>query len=162
MEVSGKELTPGEIAERLPEVPQATLYRHINQLREGGILEIASARPVNGATERVYRVALSQGRLTPDELQGLSAEDHLRYFTVFAASLIDAFGVYLDRADLAQIGDDGMAYNQAVIYLNDAERQQFQDAVVNLITDVLSHQPSPDRKRYTLASIVIPDQRTSS
>jgi DNA-binding transcriptional ArsR family regulator len=156
-ELAGRQFTPRQLAELLPDVPQATLYRHINLLTEGGVLEVVTEQQVNGATERSYSLAQDQGRLTPDELCNLSAEDHQRYFTIFAASLIDSFAAFIQHTDLNTLGADGMSYNRAVIYLNDAEREQFRQDVIALIGKMLANTPTSDRQRYTLASIVIPD-----
>ncbi|MDZ4769144.1 MAG: helix-turn-helix domain-containing protein [Chloroflexota bacterium] len=161
-ELAGKQLSPRQLGEALPDIAQATLYRHLNTLLDGKILKIVSEHPVNGAIERIYTVIEGAARLSDEELRGLSRGDHLRYFTVFAASLIDSFAEYIDTCDLAGIGDDGMSYNRAVLYLDAAERQQFQQEVVALIGRILSNQPTPDRKRFTLASIVIPDTRNES
>lgn len=155
-ELAGRQFTPRQLGELLPDVPQATLYRHIKLLTEGGVLEIAAEQQVNGATERSYSLVSGQGRLTPDELRNLNTADHLRYFTVFTAALIDSFATYLQQTDLEQLGEDGMSYNRAVIYLNDTEREQFRQEVIALIGKTLANTPAPDRQRYTLASIVIP------
>ncbi|MFO8100697.1 MAG: helix-turn-helix domain-containing protein, partial [Dehalococcoidia bacterium] len=52
--LTGKKLTSQEIAERLPEVPQATLYRHIKQLEKGGIIRITETHQIRGTVEKVY------------------------------------------------------------------------------------------------------------
>lgn len=161
-ELAGKPLSPRQLAEALPDIAQATLYRHINLLVEGNILEVATEHPVNGATERIYTVVEGAACLSHDELRTLSRGDHLRYFTVYAASLIDHFAEYIDTCDLERVGEDGMSYNRAVLYLNDEERRHFQEAVTGLIGQIMSTPPAPDRKRYTLASIVIPDARKGS
>ena len=43
-----------QIAQVMPDVAQATLYRHINALAEGNILQIVEERPVRGTVEKVY------------------------------------------------------------------------------------------------------------
>ncbi|MBA3868578.1 MAG: helix-turn-helix domain-containing protein [Anaerolineae bacterium] len=156
-ELGGRQMTPRQLAIALPDIPQATLYRHIKALLDGGILEVVNEQDVNGATERTYAVVKGSGRLSIEELQGLSAEEHLRYFTIYAFKLIDDFAAYVRDANLEQIGQDGMSYSTAVIYLTDAERAQFQQDVMALIGRVLSLQPTPDRKRFSLSSIVIPE-----
>ena len=160
-EFGGRQMTPRQLTSVLPDIPQATLYRHIKALLHGGILEVVGEQEVNGSVERTYAVVKGAGRLSFDELKGLSAEEHLRYFTVYAVKLIDDFADYLREVNLEHIGRDGMSYSTAAIYLNDAERAQFQEEVVALIGRVLSNAPAPDRKRYSLSSIVIPDGKDS-
>jgi hypothetical protein len=161
-EIVGKQLTPRQLAAALPDVPQATLYRQINILLEGEILEVAEETPVSGAVERTYRLRQDAERLSAEEMHAISAEDHLQYFNVFAASLIEHFARYIQQRDPEDFELDGMSYNRAVLYLSDEERATFQQEVMTLIGSVMTNQPSSERKRYTLASVVIPDERISS
>lgn len=157
-ELAGRQFSPRQLAELLPDVAQATLYRQLSLLLEGGVIEIAAEHSVNGATERIYRVAEGQRGLSMEEVREFSSEDHLRYFTIFAASLIDTFAVYLQNTEQGELHDD-LSYNRAVVYLNDEERAQFRQDVAALIGKIIANEPASNRKRYTLASIVIPDRK---
>ena len=50
------ELTARDVAEKLDDVPQATLYRHLKHLADAGALIVISETPVRGAMERTYRL----------------------------------------------------------------------------------------------------------
>jgi hypothetical protein len=145
----------------MPDVPQATLYRHINRLLTGGVFEVVAEQVVNGATERTYGVVAGAERLTAVDMQTVTPDQHIRYFSTFAAALIDAFSRYVQQADPAALGEDGLSYNRAIIYLSEAERAAFQEQIVNLIGGVMANQPTPERQRYTLASVTIPEERNS-
>jgi hypothetical protein len=71
-ELAGRQMTPGQLAAALPDVPQATLYRQINRLLEGGVFEVVAEQVVNGATERTYAVVGGGDRLS----LGRAAGDH--------------------------------------------------------------------------------------
>jgi len=159
-ELAGRQMTTKQLAEALPDIAQATLYRHIKRLFDGGIIEIVEEKMVNGATERTYAVVAGQARLTDADVRGLSSEEHTRHFATYAASLIDLFSRYAQQADPDSMHADGMSYNRAVIYLNAAERVEFQEAVVSLLQNAMGNRSSPERQRYTLASVVIPDERS--
>jgi DNA-binding transcriptional ArsR family regulator len=161
-ELVGKQLSPRQLSGLLPDVAQASLYRHIALLLEHGLLEVAGERPINGATERIYRVKEGAGRLTAAEMRAMSRGDHVRHFTVFAASLIDSFTEYMDTCDLDQLSEDGMEYRRAAIWLSDDERAAFAADVEAIIARVLGNPPTPDRRRFDLASVVIPGQKGQS
>lgn len=156
-EFAGRQRTTQQLAEALPGIPQATLYRQISALVDGGLLEVAEEKRVNGALERTYQVADDGGRLIEDDLRGMSVEDHLRAFTIYTAALIDSFSDYIQSCDLARVREDGLAYNRAVVYLSDEERAQFDAEFQALTEQMLGQAPAPGRKRYTVASLVIPD-----
>jgi DNA-binding transcriptional ArsR family regulator len=159
VELANHPMTPRQIAAALPDVPQASLYRQINTLLEGGLLEVTDETPVNGAVERTYALARGGRGLSPEEMRGISADEHVTYFSTFAASLIDSFQQFISGTDLDTLEKQGMSYNRAVIYLTTQERVEFQQEVVGLLSRYMSQLPAPDRQRFTLASIVIPDER---
>lgn len=161
-EIVGKRLTPRQLAAALPDVPQATLYRQINILLEGEILEIVEETPISGAIERTYQLRQGADRLSAEEMHDIASEDHLQYFNIFVASLIESFARYIQHHDPAHFDQDGLSYNRIVIHLTAGERAAFQEQVMELIGSLMTNLPSADRQRYTLASIVIPDERTSS
>lgn len=161
-ELAGRRMTTAQLGEAMPDVPQATLYRHVKRLLDGGMIAVVDEQVVNGATERTYALIPGQDSLTDADLQGLTADDHVRNFSLFSTLLIDAFQRYVAQADLDAMVADGLSYNRAVIYLDDAERVEFQQQVVALLRSVMSRSPSSTRRRYTLASVVIPDERKKS
>ena len=161
-ELAGRSMTSGQLAAAMPDVAQATLYRHIKRLHEGGIFAIVKEEVVNGATERTYAVAAGQGNLTPADVTHLSREEHVRAFGIFAAALVADFSRFVGRTAEAEIATAGASYNRAVIYLTPAERDLFQEEIRALLTSVMGHQPTPERDRYTLASMVIPEERSQN
>ena len=59
---------PGPVpagTDRLPDIPQATLYRHIAVLADAEVLEVADERRVRGAVERSYRLRRENAVLDP-------------------------------------------------------------------------------------------------
>jgi len=153
----GKEMTTAQLAEALTDVPQATLYRHVKALAKGGVLEVTGEREAHGATERTYRLTQENSRLTAADFRGLTAEDHLRYFNVFAATLIDAFARYVGDADLSRMGVDGASYQNVIVYLSDKERVTLRREFERSIAPVIGNPKTAQRKGYLLASVVIPE-----
>ncbi len=158
-ELAGRRMTTGQLGAAMPDVAQATLYRQVKRLLDAGLIQVVDEQVVNGATERIYALVPGQDSLTDEDMQGLTAEEHARNFSVFSALLIDTYRRYLEHADLDALVADGMGYNRVVIYLDEAERAAFQQKMVALLKSVMINPPSPERRRYTLASVVIPDER---
>lgn len=154
-EFVGHERTVGELADALPDVPQATLYRHVATLVDGGVLEQVGERAARGPSERVYRVTPGTDRISPEEIDNFPPADQQRMFAVFAGSLIDSFGAYMDSSDVVPSAD-GLSYNRAVVNLSARERQEFGARFAALVAEVLALPPAADRRRYHLASACIP------
>src|SRR3954469_20006775 len=62
-------LTTAQLREELPDVPPASLYRHIALLVGADVLSVVSERRVRGATERTYTLRLAAAHIGLRELQ---------------------------------------------------------------------------------------------
>jgi len=151
----GRRLTPQQVAGVLTDVPQATLYRQIERLYRGGALAIAAERRVRGAVERTYVLAEGGASLSPGDLAKSSREDHLGYFTAFAAGLIAQFEQYLERSEIDLV-KDGVGYRQVVLNLTDEEIMEMAVALNAAIGRFLAYEPKPGRKRRLLATVLFP------
>ena len=113
-------LTTGQLLERLPDVPTATLYRQVAVLVAGGLLEVVAERQVRGARERTYALRAENASLTPEDAAALPPEAHRRMFITFVAGLLGDFDRYLARDDV-DLGRDLVGYRQAGLNLTDEE-----------------------------------------
>ena len=147
--------TAGELASFLSDIPPATLYRHLNALHRAGILRVADERRVRGATERRFTVGAGQASIGPEDLARATPDDHVRWFAMFLAGLLDTFGRYVRRGkpDLVR---DMVAYREAVIQLSDAETIEMSRALSQALMPFLTLAPSPERTPRVLATVLIP------
>jgi Helix-turn-helix domain len=151
----GRRLTPQQVATFLADVPQATLYRQIERLFQGGVLAIAAERRVRGAVERTYVLAEGGASLSPEDMARASRDDQLGYFTAFAAGLIAQFDQYLQRADL-EFSRDGVGYRQLVLHLTNKEFADMVAALNAAIGPFLAYASRPGRKRRAFATVLMP------
>lgn len=148
-------LTTGELCARLPDVSKAMVYRHVEQLAAGGVLEVADERRVRGAVERHYRLRQERAVIDADTVAALTIDDHRRGFATAIAALIAEFNAYLDQ-DHADPAADLVGYRQHAVWLRP-------DELTALITDLraailprLANTSTAGRARYLLSPILFP------
>lgn len=149
-------MTAQELAQSMPDVPHASLYRHIRRLTEAGILSVVAEKPVRGATERTYAVSLEQTSMSPDELRGLTPDDHMRLFMAFIASVINGFQRYVEHGPVDLVAD-GVSYSQVTLYLDDEELRQLKAESAAMTMKALANKPRPGRRARILSSVVVLD-----
>ena len=154
----GNPMTPLSLKEQLGDVAQATLYRHLAQLADGGLLEIVDERPVRGGVERTYGVVSSKVSLTEEELASATADDHFRYFATFVGTLLADFAAYLGTSDL-DLAADRVGYRQVPLWLTDAELDVLVKKMSGAVQECLGNEPAPGRRRRLLSTIMVPDNR---
>ena len=153
--IGGQSLATRELAAVLPDVAQATLYRQLTTLVDGGVLDVVEERRVRGAVERIYALPEGRGLLGPEDLAEATREEHFRYFATFVAGLMGEFSRYLDR-DNIDLPSDGVTYRQAVLHLDDEEYAQFHKGLVALLRPLLDNERSPQRTPRLVANVVVP------
>jgi DNA-binding transcriptional ArsR family regulator len=153
---AGDEVTTADIAKRLPDVPQATLYRHIAKLTDSGILDIVGERQARGAVERTYRVNATQASIEAAEGSEMSADEHFEAFTTFAGVLIETYGRYL-KTPGSNPSEDGVGFRQARLWLTDHELGDLVADVTTTLTQYLSLEKTGERTPRLLSTILMPD-----
>lgn len=150
-----KQLTTKQLLEKIPDVPQATLYRHIKILLDENFLHVEEERQVRGTVEKVLSVKQNPN-ITKENLQNFTNEEHYNLFFTFMAQLLNQYQKYLELNDYDHVRD-GVSFKKVSLYLSDDELKQFSDDIMGCILKVINNEPSGDRKARTLSTIILPD-----
>ena len=153
---AGEELTTTDIARRLPDVPQATLYRNIAKLADSGILDVVSERQARGATERTYRVNATQVSVDAAEASEMAPEEHLEAFVTFAGVLIETYGRYL-KTPSSNPATDGVSFRQARLWLTVGELDDLVTGVTTVLARYLDFTETRERTPRLLSTILMPE-----
>ncbi len=151
-------MTATEVKNLLGDVAQATLYRHLKQLHEGGLLKIVDERQVRGGVERTYRVVAEAVSLGADDLLGADADDHFRYFATFVGTLLTDYASYLQAGPI-DVAADRVGFRQIPLWLTDEELDELAEELGSALQSRIGHLPGGGRRRRLLTSIVMPDDR---
>lgn len=158
VEVSGGRMTAKDMAETMPDVPQATLYRHIKALAEGGILRVVEENRIRGTVERVYALDRDATDVSPEELSQMTREDFEQVFTLFVTSLLGDFSRYLDSRseESIDVAADGLKFGKVQLHLTEEEFESLQQQLYGSIETMIANEPSPERKRRIVSVVFIP------
>ena len=149
------ELTTHQLDERLSNVPIATLYRHVAHLVSHQLIEVVDEQQIRGASEKTYRLAPGFANPSAEELNTLSNEELLTAFTVFSSGLISDFDDYL-QAGNPDLHADRVSFAQASFWASNQEIDAFGRALMAALKSLLSNKPTPDRRRRTLSTVLMP------
>lgn len=153
---SYKEMTVQQLLEKLEDVPQATMYRHLKVLKDADVVEVVAAHKVRGTIENVYAVKRENITLSKQELHDASPEEHLQYFMSYQANLLKEMERFVGRHPQHDIRKKGLSYSQTTLHLSTDEMKQFSTELSELMERYLSLSPSEERQAHTFAMIFIP------
>ena len=152
----GRRQTAQELAALVPDIPRASLYRHLNLLVDAGVLAVVEERPARAIQERVYALVATAANVGPADFTTIDAGDHLRYFSAFLELLRNDFTQYIQHAAPANLAVDGVAYYQMPLFLSDDEYEQLVATLKAALRPIIAQQPNPDRRKRLLSIIVMP------
>jgi hypothetical protein len=150
-----RELTTGQLRDELPEVPTASLYRHVATLVDGKVLEVVTERKVRGTFERTYRLNPANARVSGEEAATMDVEAHRRAFMTFVAALLGDYDRYLARAEV-DLARDRVGYQQLALNLTDAEFDELAAELREVIRRRQALPAAPERVRRLLSIMVMP------
>jgi hypothetical protein len=153
-------LTTADLRAELPDVPVATLYRHVAVLADAGVLAVVGERKVRGAAERSYRLDVTAASVGPGDAAAMTADDHRRAFTTFAGALMAAFDRYVTRAARhgasADLAADRVGYRQVAVWVTDEEFDAMAADLANALKARMANRPDGARRRRLVTTAHLP------
>lgn len=153
-QLGGRSMTTTELREALPEVKQATLYRHVAALLDADVLAVVEERQVRGAVERTLALGERMAHVGQGELQAMDAVQLRSAFAMFLSGLSNDFEELLDddRAEMRGL----LGFSRAPLYLDAEDLERLQSQLMEVLTPYL--QPRGDgQQRISLATVLIPE-----
>jgi helix-turn-helix protein len=148
-------LTTSELRVELPDVPTASLYRHVALLVDAGVLSVVAEHRVRGALERTYVLRSAAASVSLDEVAKMTPDDHRQAFLAFVAGLIGDFDRYLARGDVDLVRD-GVSFRMTAMWLDDAELAELARELITALQPRLQNAPKPGRKRRIFGTVLLP------
>lgn len=97
--LGGRELTTGALRKELPDITQATLYRHVSALIDAEIVTVVDERRVRGTTERTLALGERMAHVGQDDLDAVSDAELRNAFLSFLGILGEEFDKFIDSGD---------------------------------------------------------------
>lgn len=150
-----EELTTHELACNLPDIPQASLYRHLRAMLQDGILEVSQERKVRGTIERSYRLKRNPFDEITARKDQLTKNELLDLFFSFMIAELSNFADYLGT-DEYPIERNHISFASNSLYLSDSELKDFASALSAVIKNFSQNEPCPERRLHKFSFSIIP------
>ncbi|MBS4201025.1 helix-turn-helix domain-containing protein [Bacillus sp. FJAT-49732] len=151
--INGRKLTVQQIGEKLHDIPQATLYRHLNKLLQAKVIEVVEENPIRGAVEKVYALPEQAGSISPEEISKWTKEEHMDSFMKFISVVLADFERYVSQKEF-DMQKDGAGYRQISFYATDEEYLEFLQTLSSAAVKLLQNEEGENRRKRTFTTIV--------
>src|SRR5690606_19043069 len=155
--LDGGSATARQLAEKMPALAQATLYRQLDTLVKAEILAVTEQNQIRGTVEKTYALNGAAAVVSNEEAMKITKEDHLKYFMFFTMQLTKSFEAYLQK-DMIDFEGDGVGYRQMAMHLSDAEFEEFTADLRDVFVKYIGNAPSPERTKRVISTVIIPEE----
>ena len=124
--MSAGEADTRTISESIPEVPTSSLYRHLAQLQDAGIIKIVSQTHKRGALKKTYAInqAFSQKNPDPNQLASIAGAG----ICIIAGELQQYF-----ESGCEDIGKDCVELSNVVMNINEKEFKKMKGEILEIM-----------------------------
>jgi Helix-turn-helix domain len=154
--IAGRQVTAQQLANELPDIPQATLYRNINTLATAGILSVVREQRVRNTIEKTYALPDKSLLFTEEDLKNAQPEEYIQLFTQYLGLLLGYYVRYIQQGNV-DFGRDHVVFRMFPIYLSETEIHQAAQAINAALLPYQKNEPSPERQRSIFGLISLPD-----
>lgn len=153
-------LTPLEMVKIIKDVPQATLYRHLQTMVDSDIVHVIKEKKVKSVSEKYYAINEEEAKIEGSEWKGLSSKEKLDYISYYQLSLMTQYQSYLKKLDEQNSQEDSATFSVVELKIDEEHFTQFQNELNELMNKYYHTQSmgseieAPVR---TIAITIIPD-----
>lgn len=152
-------LSPREMLEMIKDVPQATLYRHIQVLLDAGIIRVLKEKKVRSVSEKYYTLNEDEARLSSEDWKKATLDEKINYFSYYQLSLLNQYKNYLTHLDNGDSADDS-TFSLIELKHDDEKFKDFQTELNDLMMKYYNDTSKSTKKDAPIRTIgvtIIPD-----
>lgn len=154
-QLGAREVTTADLRSALPDIPQATLYRHVAALVDADILTVVDERRVRGAVERTFALGERMAHVDHEELREMGSRELQQAFLTFLAHVGENF----DRASAADDPDfrEFLGFGEMRLHVTRDDLAVIQAGLGELLAPYIAADAADhDRRTVILATALMP------
>lgn len=154
-------LTPLEMVKIIQDVPQATLYRHIQILLDAGVIKVIKEKKVRSVTEKYYALNEDAARLDSNDWKTTKMDEKLSYISYYQLSLLSQYQSYLSSIENKSGSEDRATFSLLELTIDEEEFESFQHDLNALMHKYYQkNNNSSSARTRTIAVTIIPDSNS--
>ncbi|XFA98656.1 helix-turn-helix domain-containing protein [Candidatus Izemoplasma sp. B36] len=152
-----QECTTKDLKEELQDIPQASLYRHINILVKHEIIEITKEERKRGTIERTLKLKFDPYAEMQQSAETGDKKSTGNVFYYYVMTLLSEFNSYLN-SDSANLIKDGVGFRSYPMYVTEEEHMEFIQDLGKLITKHTQKKSRKGRRLRKFSFVYIPGE----
>jgi len=148
-------ITTKTLLEKLPDIAQPTLYRHIKAMLDVGVIKITGEKQIRGVVEKSYSIGVDFNKNIEHIILRNDGTGYLQLFTQYLMGMMSEFRAYSESNDI-DIVNDGSSFSTTPIYATPEELQEALAKIEDIAQGLSQNEPADGRALCNLCVILIP------
>lgn len=155
-----KTATTKELAQACGDIPQATLYRHLNGLLKNEVIQVVSENKIRGILEKVYAIKENPSQTVNDHLSTITVEELSTIFSQFMLNIVTEFNSCITVPEVMGNIKKNIGFSSMSLLLSDEELVAMMKELNQVFLKRFDNQASPGRKLRKISTILTTNQQT--
>lgn len=142
-----------QLNQLLEDIPQATLYRHVNAMFEEGLLKIVKKKKTRSGEENFYAINAKGYKIDQEEWGQASYHEKVNFVTYYFMYILQSYQNYHQT-----IADqkDHSTFSISKLNLAESEFENFQSDLNDLINKYYNESQNDNNRERTISLVIIP------
>lgn len=141
-----------QLNQLLEDVPQATLYRHMNAMFEDGLVKVVNKKKTRSGEEKFYAINTETYKIDEAEWNLASYHDKVNFITFYFMYILQSYQSYHKTLDENK---DTSTFSIAKLNLDESKFEDFQSELDALVKKYYDESQNDSRER-TVSLVIIP------
>lgn len=142
-----------QLSQLLQDVPQATLYRHMNAMFEDGLVKIVHTRKTRSGAEKFYAINTETYKIDEEEWNRASYDEKVDFVTFYFMYILQSYKSYHETMGGNK---DQSTFSIAKLKLDDSKFEDFQSELNSLFKKYYDESQNENCKERTISLVIIP------
>ncbi|GGP16842.1 helix-turn-helix domain-containing protein [Oceanobacillus neutriphilus] len=142
-----------QLNQLLEEIPQATLYRHMNAMFEEGLVKVVNTKKTRSGEEKFYAINAETYKVDEDEWNLASYDDKVNFVTYYFMYVLQSYQSYHKTIDEKK---DQATFSLSKFTLEESKFEDFQSELKSLFEKYYEEPKTDNSKERTVSLVIIP------
>ncbi len=148
------QMTTKEIQSACGDISQATLYRHLSDLRKNDIIHVVAENQIRGTIEKVYAIKVDPMTEIRGKVNQMTKKELSDIFSQFIISLLSDYDEYIKKSkSLSALGKEFSMFTTSM-FLTDEETVTMIKEIQQILKKNADHDSQPGRRLRKVSTIL--------
>lgn len=140
----------------LKDIPQATLYRHVNSMQQDQLIKVVSVQKLDRGEEKLYALNTEEYRISDEEWNSASYSEKVKFISYYFMYIMQSYKNYYNTLT-TENNIDKSTFSLTKLNLNDNEFEKFQCEISELLNKFYSIEKHGNSKERIISFVIIPE-----